>query len=52
LTRPAPDQSAFGEGRGLGSGSAGLSGGATVRVLGKPSAFSLVSVSGTLQAGS
>lgn len=47
--KPAPDQSTFGAGAGIGSSSSGLSGGAAVRIGGKLSAFALVSVPGTLK---
>jgi hypothetical protein len=46
--KPKPDQTAFGKGAGIGSSSSGLAGGAGVRIGGKPSAFSVVSVGGTL----
>lgn len=47
--KPRPDQSAFGKGAGIGSSSSGLSGGASVRVGGKASPFSLVSIPGILK---
>lgn len=47
--KPRPDQSAFGKGAGIGSSSSGLSGGASVRIGGKASPFSLISVPGTLR---
>lgn len=46
--KPRPDQSSFGKGAGIASSSSGLSGGSSVRIGGKPSAFSLISVGGTL----
>ena len=49
LRRPRPDQTVFGKGAGIGSSSSGLSGGASIRVGGKPSPFSLISVPGTLK---
>jgi hypothetical protein len=49
LRRPKPDQTSFSKGPGLGSSSSGLSGGANVRIGGKVSAFSLISVPGTLK---
>lgn len=47
--KPKPDQSSFGKGAGIGAGSAGLSGGSSVKVGGKPSPFAIVSVDGTLK---
>lgn len=47
--KPKPDQSAFGAGAGIGSSSSGVSGGAAIRVGGKPSPFSIISVGGTLK---
>lgn len=48
--KPQPDPTAFGRGNGLGASSSGLSGGAAVQINGKPSAFSIISVGGTLGA--
>jgi hypothetical protein len=47
--KPKSDQSSFGKGAGLAAGSSGLSGGAAVKIGGKVSAFSLISVPGTLK---
>lgn len=47
--KPKPDQSAFGVGAGIGAGTSGLSGGASVRIGGKPSPFSLIAVPGELK---
>lgn len=47
--KPKKDQTTFGKGAGIGAGSAGLSGGASVKIGGKPSAFSLTSVGGSLK---
>lgn len=47
--KPKADQSAFGVGAGIGAGTSGLSGGASVRIGGKPSPFSIVAVPGTLK---
>jgi hypothetical protein len=49
FNKPRPDQTTFGKGAGIASSSSGLSGGAAVRVGGKVSAFSLVSVPGVLK---
>jgi hypothetical protein len=49
LRKPKPDQTVFGKGAGIASSSSGLSGGASVRIGGKPSPFSLISAPGTLR---
>jgi hypothetical protein len=46
--RPRPDQTSFSKGQGIGSASAGATGGASVHVGGKASPFSLVSIGGSL----
>lgn len=47
--KPKSDPTTFGKGNGLGASSSGLTGGAAVKIQGKPSAFSLVSVGGALR---
>jgi hypothetical protein len=47
--KPKTDQSSFGKGAGIASASSGLSGGAAVRIGGKPSPFALISVPGSLR---
>lgn len=47
--KPKTDQSSFGKGAGIGSSSSGLSGGASIRIGGKASPFSLISIPGTLR---